>query len=325
MNIRERVLDMLSGGEEVSGGQLAEELGVSRNAVWKVVEGLREEGCVIEAATRRGYRLVAGPDRMSEREIRRWLKTEAVGRQMKIHESLDSTNNRARALAAAGAPHGTAVMAEFQTGGRGRRGRTFFSPARSGVWISYILRPACTPEEASLITSMAAVAAARAVERVAGAPVGIKWVNDLYMNGKKFCGILSEAGMGMEAGQLDHVVVGIGVNTAVMDFPPELAQIATSVGNETGRAPDRNRLAAEIGNELEALLPQLKSGGFLEENRRRSVVLGREVLVLAGERQYPAKAEAIDERGRLVVRTAEGFSALDYGEVSLRLENGGKQ
>ena len=142
---------------------------------------------------------------LNETEIRRWLKTREIGRELEIHDTLDSTNNRAKALAAAGARHGTTVIADSQSGGRGRLGRSFFSPEHSGVYMTCILRPDCDPERANLLTSLAAVAAARAVEKVSGADVKIKWVNDLYLNDKKICGILTEAGMGRESGRLEEL------------------------------------------------------------------------------------------------------------------------
>lgn len=319
MTTRERLLELMSGGREVSGEALAGELGISRNAVWKAMARLREEGYGIEAVTNRGYRLVSVPDTLNETEIRRWLTAGTIGREMEIHGLIDSTNIRAKALAAEGAPHGLAVIADAQSGGRGRLGRSFFSPERGGIYLSYILRPACTPEQAALITSLTAVAVARAIESVAETEVRIKWVNDLYIGGKKVCGILSEAGMNMETGGLDYVVVGIGVNTGRTAFPPELREIATSIGNETGTAPDRNRLIAEISNQMDRHYDMLGTGAFLEESRRRSCVIGRKVLVLEGGRQYPAVAEDIDERGRLVIRTGEGITRLGYGEVSLKI------
>ena len=146
----------------------------------------------------------------------------------------------------------------------------------------------------------------------------IKWVNDLYIGKRKICGILSEAGFGMETGQLEYVVVGIGMNVRKMEFPPELKDIAGSIGNETGKEPDRNRLTAEIINELEAAYGQLETGEFLEESRRRSNVIGREIRVIEGGREYPARAVAIDDEGNLVIRTEAGESRLGFGEVSLR-------
>ena len=264
------------------------------------------------------------PDLLSEAEIRRWLAGGSIGREIELHRELDSTNNRAKALAAAGAPHGTTVIAEAQTGGRGRMGRSFFSPAQTGVYMTMILRPECSPERAGMLTSLAAVAAARAVERVAGAEVQIKWVNDLYMGGRKICGILCEAGLGNDSGRLSYAVVGIGINTGKTEFPAELREIATSVGNETGTAPDRNRLIAEVMKETEALYGDLETCRFLEESRRRSNVLGREVTVIEGGRQYAARAVEIDEEGRLVIDGPEGRARLNCGEVSLKLAGRGR-
>lgn len=319
MAVKDRALELLGTGKTVSGAEMARELGVSRNAVWKVMNQLRQGGYEIEAVTNRGYRLISAPDLLCEAEIRRFLRTKELGREMEIHDRLDSTNNRAKALAAAGARHGTTVIADSQSGGRGRLGRSFFSPEHSGVYMTCILRPDCAPEKAAMLTSLAAVATARAIERVADADVKIKWVNDLYIGDKKICGILSEAGLGMEAGRLEYAVVGIGVNVNRTDFPPELKEIATSIGNEAGEAPDRNRLIAEILNELEALLGELESGAFLEESRRRSNVIGRRVTVIEGGKTYPAKAVDIDGQGRLVIETAEGRACLNYGEVSLKM------
>ena len=319
MGVREKTLELLGSGETVSGEQLARELGVSRNAVWKAMNQLRQEGYQIDAVTNRGYRLVSAPDRISETEIRRWLTAERIGRQMEIHGRLDSTNNRAKALAASGAPHGLTVIADCQSGGRGRMGRSFFSPEHSGVYLTVILRPDCAAERAGLLTSLAAVAAARAIESLVQADVKIKWVNDLYLNQKKICGILCEAGLGMEAGRLEYAVAGIGVNVARMDFPDELRETATSIGNETGISPDRNRLIAEILNRLDSLYDDLETGAFLAESRRRSNVIGRTVTVIEGGRQYPARALDIDDQGRLVIETEAGRNCLNFGEVSLRM------
>ena len=160
------------------------------------------------------------------------------------------------------------------------------------------------------------------------APMGVAFATVLVLNqgmashivqSNAICGILGEAGLGMEAGKLEYAVAGIGVNTARMQFPPELQEIATSIGNECGESPDRNRLIAEILNETEALLGDLETGHFLEESRRRSNVIGRTVTVIEGEKRYPAKAVDIDDQGRLVIETAEGQTRLNYGEVSLKL------
>lgn len=325
MPIREKALEVLGTGETVSGGQLARELGVSRNAVWKVMNQLRQQGYEIQAVTNRGYRLVSSPDLLSEDGIRRWLRTRELGREMEIHDRLDSTNNRAKVLAASGAPNGLTVISDTQTGGRGRLGRSFFSPERSGIYMTCILRPECEPERASMLTSLAAVAVAEAIETTVQANVRIKWVNDLYLNDKKICGILSEAGLGMEAGRLEYAVVGIGVNVKKTVFPPELREIAGSIGNETGTEPDRNRLIAEILNRLEERMADLETGRFLEESRRRSNVIGRTVTVLEGGRTYPARAVGIDDMGRLLIETGQGSACLNFGEVSLKLAKEGTE
>ena len=251
----------------VSGEWLARKLGVSRNSVWKAIGQLRREGYTIEAATNRGYRLVDSPDRISVAGIGRWLKPGAIGSRIELHRTLDSTNTRAKAIAATGAPHGYLVIAESQTGGKGRMGRAFFSPEHSGVYITY-----------------------------ADVQVGIKWVNDLYINRRTVCGILCEASMDFESGQLEYAVLGIGVNVAAMEFPEELRDIATSIANECGQPVSRNRLIAEISNQLNALYGQLESLEFMTESRSRSIVIGRDVQVIRGGVSFPAKVLDIDDQ-----------------------------
>ena len=320
MSTRAKLLNLLKSGEDVSGESIAGKLGLSRNAVWKAVTSLRKEGYQIQAATNRGYRLVSGPDLLDEAEIRGSITAKRLGCAIEIHDVLDSTNIRAKELAAAGAPEGTLVIADSQRKGRGRLSRSFFSPPHSGIYMSLILRPSCSPEQAAMITSMTAVATAQAIEALADVEVKIKWVNDLYIGEKKICGILTEAGMNMEAGQLEYAVVGIGVNAGAVSFPPELQDIATSIGNEAGSAPPRNALIAGIVNRMEALYGQLETGAFLAESRARSNVIGRRILVSEGGKQYPAFAEDIDDQGHLVIRTEDGsIHHLGFGEVSLKL------
>lgn len=319
MSTKDTVLAVLmEDGQALSGERLARRLGVSRNSIWKAIEQLRQEGYQIEAVTNRGYRLVASPDRVSQPEIQRYLRAGVIGARMELHERLDSTNTRAKALAATGAPHGYLVIAESQSGGRGRFGRHFFSPEHSGVYMTYVLRPDLPAQQAVTITSMAAVAVARAIEAVADVDVKIKWVNDLYIDDRKVCGILCEASMDFESGQLEYAVLGIGINVAKMEFPEELRDIATSIGNACGREISRSRLIAEISNQLEALYGQLESREFMAESRARSNVIGRDVLVLRGEERFVARALDIDDQGRLVIRTESGVSRVGSGEISIK-------
>ena len=310
---------LMSQSEAISGERLARKLGITRNSVWKGIQQLRRDGYEIEAVTNRGYRLVEAPDRVSVPGIAKWLNTQAFGAHMELHERLDSTNNRAKALAATGAPHGYLLIAESQSGGRGRFGRPFFSPEHSGVYISYVLRPELPAERAVMITSLAAVAVARAIEALADVDVKIKWVNDLYINGRKVCGILCEASMDFESGQLEYAVLGIGVNVAAMTFPDELREIATSVENECGQPVSRSRLIAEISNQLETLYGELETGTFMAESRARSNVIGRDVLVQRGDERFEARALDIDDEGRLVIQTDAGIARVGSGEISLKL------
>jgi len=321
MSLKNAVLQLLvEAGETVSGGTLARNLHVTRNAVWKAVEQLRSEGYVIEAVTNRGYRLSKVPDVISETGIRCCLKPCDMAASMEIHECIDSTNTRAKMLAAQGAVHGFLVAADSQTGGRGRFGRQFFSPEHAGVYISFILRPKMPAEKAVMITSMAAVAVARAIEALVDVDVKIKWVNDLYINDRKVCGILSEASMDFESGQLEYAVLGIGVNVGRIDFPEELRGIATSIFNETGVSVSRNRLIAEIAGQLETLWDGLKTATFMDEFRSRSNVIGRQVTVLRGSERIEAEAVDIDDQGRLVIRTEAGIEHVGSGEISLKLK-----
>ena len=323
MSTKEQVLNMLLEEKQaVSGENLARRLGVSRTAIWKAIGQLRKEGYDILARTNRGYQMAESEkDRISEGEIRRWLTTGTMGQRMEVYHSLNSTNLRGRAAASEGAPEGTLIVADSQTDGRGRFGRRFFSPAYTGVYLSLVLRPQVHTGIAARITSLAAVAVARAIEKVTGTEVQIKWVNDLYLNGRKLGGILCEASVEVESRRMEAVILGIGINVGRIVFPKELEGIATSLGNECGAEVSRCQLIAEICNQLESLYPQLSTGEFLEECRSRSCVLGREVSVHRGGERYRAKAVDIDAEGRLVVETPEGTRTLDSGEISLRLED----
>ena len=310
---------LMAAGEAVSGERLARRLGISRNTVWKAIEALRKEGYEVEAVTNRGYRLVSAPNLISEPEILKWTTAQTIGRRLEVHGQLDSTNIRAKLLASQGAPHGYLVCADSQVSGRGRFGRSFFSPKHSGVYITYVLRPTIPADRAVNITSLAAVAVARAIETLCDADVKIKWVNDLYINDRKVCGILCEASLDFESGMLEYAVLGIGVNVAPMDFPEDLRDIATSIGNECGAHPSRSRLIAEISNELEKLYGELETGGFMAESRRRSNVIGRDVTVIRGDERYAAHVMDIDDQGRLVIRTESGVSRVGSGEISIKL------
>lgn len=256
---KEKIFALLSAqaGDFVSGEDISAQLGISRAAVWKAVGALRRDGYTIEAQTGLGYRLADSPDVLSERELRRRLgETKIVGRTLECFESVDSTNSYLKRIAAEGAPDGAVAVADEQTAGRGRRGRSFSSGPGRGVYLSALLRPQLAPEKILPLTALGAVAACDAVERTCGVRPQIKWTNDLVLNGKKLSGTLTELSLEGESGALQYAVIGIGVNcnNASEDFPPELREVATSLYLETGKRVQRAALAAALIEELDQAL-----------------------------------------------------------------------
>ena len=246
-------------GAFVSGEEISHRLGLSRAAIWKAVDALRREGYTVEARTGRGYRLLDAPDVLTEPEIRRFLgETARVGRTLVCLAEVDSTNLRARQLAAEGAADGTVVVADRQTAGRGRLGRSFQSPGGQGIYLTALLRPDLPPERLSPVTAMAGVAVCRAVERLCGVSPGLKWPNDPVLDGKKLCGILTELSLEGETARVQELVLGIGINVSQRpeDFTPEVREIATSLVQALGHAVSRPALAAEIIREVDS--PRLK-------------------------------------------------------------------
>ena len=280
------------------------------------------DGHAVVSVAGHGYQLGTGSDVLSAEGIRPFLHRQDV--TVRGEACVDSTNTVAKELAAAGAAHGSVVAAGQQTAGRGRRGRAFSSPADTGLYLSVILRSGVSMTDAALITSAAAVAVCRAVERVCKhTDLRIKWVNDLYRNEKKCCGILTEAAADMESGGVDYLIVGIGINLCqpAGGFPPELASIATSVfdANEHPAAV-RCRLTAAVVNELLPLAEALPAASFMEEYRARNLVPGREVTIVQNGAERPAHALSITDSAHLLVRLPDGSEEeLSFGEVSLRL------
>lgn len=311
---------LLRAQQHVSGEQLCRELGVSRAAVWKAIEQLRQDGYAIEAAPRRGYRLTAKPDRLERAQIETALHGHPWQERVSVFPSVDSTNNVCKRLAAEGAPEGTAVFSAVQTAGRGRRGRTFASP-EGGLYGSVLLRPKAQPEALLHLTAMAAVAAARAIDAVSGVYPGIKWTNDLVLGKRKLCGILTELSIEAETRLVEYVVVGIGINCAPVPLPASVADMATSLAAETGRAVDRNTLAAELVKALHEMEQALftEQAVWLREFAAHCVTLGQTVQLLRGDEVRLAHADGIDAQGALLVTLPDGSrETISCGEVSVR-------
>ncbi len=307
-------------GNAVSGEALAEMLAVSRTSVWKAVRELQREGYRISAVQNKGYTLDTDQHMLSECGVRAYLRHADI--PVFVERELVSTNNTAKHLASEGAAHGTLIAADFQTGGRGRRGRSFLSPPGTGLYMSMVLRGGIPTQDAVLITSAAAVAVSRAVEKVAGKRLDIKWVNDLYYKGKKCCGILTEAQADLETSNVEFLVVGIGIN--LLDppegWPETLRDVATSVF-ERGETVDRCQLVAAVADELLDLWAALPDTSFMAEYRDRNIVPGRIVQILQSGIQRTGEALDITDEGHLRVRLADGVEeVLSFGEVSIRLD-----
>ncbi len=317
-----RILELLRRQEGfLSGEDIGRELSITRAAVWKGIKKLREEGYEIEAVTNRGYRLTNPETMYNKRELEQGLKTKTMGQFIYFYEETDTTNNRARELALEGVPEGTLVVAEKQTDGRGRRGKVWESPLGTGIWMSLVLRPQIMPAEASVLTLLCGLATAEAIEAETGLSAGIKWPNDILINGKKAVGILTE--MDCEMSEVHFVIPGIGINVNTASFPPEIADIATSLYLECGKTVSRRRLVHKVLERLEEHYETfLRTGSFtamLEDYRKHCITLGKEVHVLGRE---PFFAEALDitPEGELLVRRADNGKeeVVFSGEVSIR-------
>ena len=327
MGIQDSVLQILSneGHACISGEAIALELKVSRAAVWKAIQKLQADGYRIAAVSGKGYTLEYEGDPLSERGILQAL-SEYTRNQLTLSvlQSTESTNEDLKALATQGAPAFTCIVANEQTSGKGRRGRAFSSPAGTGVYLSILLKPTCSLEEAGLITGAAAVAVARALSKLAQKQAAIKWVNDVYIGEKKVCGILTEASADLESRGLHYAVLGIGINAYTPEggFPAEIATRAGSVFDEV-RPNARNMLAAAIIEECISIFSQADLKTFVREYQDLSLMNNKRVQVFqANQEPRWAIASGINDDLSLQVRFDDGSEqALQTGEVSIVLSN----
>ena len=306
-----------AGDEFVSGEAISDKLGLTRAAVWKHVEALRARGYRIDAVPAHGYRLGAIPDRLTPLELRPLLNTHDIGQVLHHFEVIASTNDHARALAEEGAGHGEVVVAEAQTGGRGRRGRPWVSPPGKNAYFSVILRPELPPARAPELTLVGSVAICDAL-RQAGVPAAIKWPNDLLVGGRKIAGILTELASDEERVHWAVMGIGVNVNAQVADFPDEVRDLATSLLLERGSAAPRALFVAACLTALEDWLDRHAEEGFdpiRQAWRERTDTLGREVSVRTEGRELFGRAEDIDAQGALLVRTGEGLERILSGDV----------
>lgn len=304
----------------VSGQELCNKFGVSRTAVWKTINQLKENGYEIEAVQNKGYHLLSAPDIMDKTELESIHATEWAGCEIYYFDSIDSTNTKAKELAEEGHPSGTLVVADRQTAGKGRRGRSWESPTGIGIFMTLMLKPEINPNNASMLTLVAAMATTRAIRRVTGVPAMIKWPNDIVMNGKKVCGILTE--MSAQFDYINHIVIGIGINVHNEDFPEEIAQTASSLYLESGQHIHRASLIEAFLEEFEDVYAEyLKTEdmeGLQKEYDAMLVNRGRQVRVLDPKEPFEGKAMGITKKGELIVDTWESRKLVSSGEVSVR-------
>lgn len=305
----------------LSGQELCDRLQVSRTAVWKVIHQLKEEGYEIEAVSRKGYRLLVCPDIITKEEIKTLTQTVWAGNEIVVYEETDSTNTRAKRLAEEAGSHGTLVVAERQTDGKGRRGRTWETLDGRNIYMSLLLKPKLLPEKISPVTLVAALAAQQAVSRITGMQSQVKWPNDLVINGKKICGILTE--MSSQVDFINYVVIGIGINVNATFFEGELSDKAESISHLSGARVRRSELIAEFLNAFEPLYDCFEKEGsieFMKEAYQQVLVnKDRHVTVLGAESSFDGIARGIDSAGELLVEKEDGtMVTVLSGEVSVR-------
>ncbi len=305
----------------VSGQTIASRLGISRNAVWKAVQRARTEGYEIEAVPHKGYRLLRASEAFGQKSIEAALHTQWLGKELLYYPVTDSTNEVIRQKSRKGAKEGLMAVADMQKSGRGRRGRAWSSPPGTSVMFSFLLRPDFSPDTAPMLTPVMALAAARGILDSCGVQAGIKWPNDLVLNGKKLAGILTE--MSLEEDYIQEVIIGTGINVSVREFPEELRKTATSLLIETGRHFSRAEILGAIAGEFERLYAVFCEDRDLKrlaaEYQQLCVNIGKRVRVLDPKGEYDGEAKGIDERGQLLVTDEAGnVRPVFSGEVSVR-------
>lgn len=303
----------------LSGQELAESLSLSRTAIWKSIKALETDGHIINAVTNKGYVLEADSDVISPESIRSYLPENLRSLPILVYKTVDSTNTQLKKLALDGAEHGTILVSDEQSAGRGRSGKSFYSPAGTGLYISILLRPKVCGGDPQMITIGAAAAICRAIEELSGMDVQIKWVNDIYLNGKKVCGILTEAVTDFESGGIESIVLGAGINCRAPEggFPEEISDIACALDVQ---GLSRSRLVARL---VEGIIQSFEgkenTEQLLDEYRKRSFLIGKTVSFVKDGAQLTALVDGIDDKGCLMVCCEDGRRmALSSGEVSVR-------
>ncbi len=314
--------ELRTSSDFVSGQELCSRFGVSRTAVWKVIRQLEADGYDIEAVTNKGYKLISYPDILSSAELMSRMNTQWAGRKVYFKQELDSTNEYAKYLAEEGKDHGSLVVANAQTAGKGRRGREWASPAGEAIYMSLILRPEFSPNNASMLTLIMALAVADTISQLhSDLKVSIKWPNDVLVNEHKVCGILTE--MNAEPDFIHDVVIGVGINVNQKVFPEELQETATSLRIEKGEHIERSPLIIGAMEYFEyyygIYAEHLDFSYFVQTYDGYLINRGREVRVLDPKGEYTGTAEGVNDHGELIINLPDGSArTVSSGEVSVR-------
>ncbi len=320
--MKEEILRLLRSADGyISGQELCNRFGVSRTAVWKAINQLKEAGYEIEAQQNKGYRLMAAPDLMTEAEIKSLMHTDWVAKEVLYFDTIDSTNTKAQELAEKGYPSGTLVVADKQDSGKGRRGRSWVSPSGTGIFMTLMIKPDINPNNASMLTLVAALAVAKAITSVTGEEAMIKWPNDIVVNSKKVCGILTE--MNAQFDYINNIVVGIGINVHNESFPEEISQMASSLMIEAGgKRFHRAQIIAETMSYFEqyydTFLKTQDLSALVREYDELLVNRNKSVRVRDPKEPFDGKAMGITPKGELIVDTWESRKLVSSGEVSVR-------
>ncbi|WMJ80107.1 biotin--[acetyl-CoA-carboxylase] ligase [Clostridium sp. MB40-C1] len=326
--MKEKIIELLKQNKNnfISGQKISESLGVSRAAIWKYINSIKEDGYKIESVSRKGYKLVSSPDLLTFEEIKDTLNTKYIGRNIVYLESVDSTNNEAKKLANKDVVEGTVVIAEEQIMGKGRLGRNFISPKYKGIWMSIILTPDINPMNVPKITQVAAASVIMGLKKN-GIKAFVKWPNDIVINGKKICGILTE--MSGEINKVNYVIVGIGINVNVEEdeFTEEIRDIASSLKIQSGKTINRKEVVSSVLNYFEELYEEFVTKENIDTSikicRESSILLGKEIKIIERNNKFLAKALNLSNEGRLIIQHSDGkVEEIMSGEVSVRGING---
>lgn len=319
--MRLKILEALKNSHGfISGQKISQDCGVSRTSIWKHINSLKEDGYEIESVSRKGYRLISSPDLLKSAEIEEFLETKYIGKEVIHFDSIESTNKYANEIATTKA-EGTVVTAEGQVAGKGRLGRGWTSPEKKGIYFSIILKPNLEPSQVAKLTLIGAAAVNLALKDI-DIDSQIKWPNDIVIDGKKLCGILTE--MSCELNIINHIVIGIGINANLErdDFSHELQNKATSLKIISGNNIQRGKLLALVLNHFEKLYDSFKEDLNLDETidicKKHSALIGKDVQIIKDGKRSFGKAIDINQEGELLVQFENAIKKIFSGEVSVR-------